>query len=203
MAVSRHRVLLSAYVGALTLWGMPTAATMLPSFPVKLSPGERSAVAALACPGSSGKASSIEASAQTRHLASAEYADVTCSPETALGDAPVVSRTYCKRNAARWICAERTRYVVHVERGQKTYMEIGSDADVNGRLSLVKYLVGLGRYQGFDIGRNVRGAWCGVSNAPRGDLRVQCGVIEMLVVDDAHVGPAKYRVYGVNFAPVP
>jgi len=203
MPVTRHRVLLSAVASALTLYAMPTLAFIVPSFPVKLSPAERSAVAALACPGSSGRATSIDASVTTKHAASPEYADVTCGPEYSSGDTPVVARNYCEKRKGRWSCSERTRFVVHVAQGQSTYMAIENDLDISGRLTLVEHLVRLGRYQGFDIGKNVRGAWCTVSNAPRGDLSVRCGIIEMLVINDAQEGTPKYRVYGVSFGPVP
>ena len=203
MPLTRHRVLLSAVASALTLYGMPTLAFVVPSFPVKLSTAESSSVAALACPGSSGRATVIDASVTTKHAASAEYADVTCGPEIAQGDTPVVARNYCEKKKERWSCSERTRFVVHIAKGQSTYMAIQNDSDISGRLTLVKHLVRLGRYQGFDIGKNVRGAWCKVSNAPRGDLSVRCGNIEMLVTNDAHEGPPKYRVYGVSSGPVP
>ena len=147
MPLTRHRVLLSAVASALTLYGMPTLAFVVPSFPVKLSTAESSSVAALACPGSSGRATVIDASVTTKHAASAEYADVTCGPEIAQGDTPVVARNYCEKKKERWSCSERTRFVVHIAKGQSTYMAIQNDSDISGRLTLVKHLVRLGRYR--------------------------------------------------------
>jgi hypothetical protein len=205
MAVIPMRVLWLSCIAMFALCALPAQSTIVPSFhhKVNLPRGDSAILTSLACPYASGRATSVEAWSNTKGAATADTADVTCATETTIASFPVIARTDCDLVKGKWTCEAPTRYVAYADGPLSVYMPIGSLAEAPSAITLSKYLLKLGRFQGVNIGENVNGAWCVVGNAPLGDLMVRCGDAEMIVTNDGSKVNPKYRVFEAGPGPIP
>lgn len=123
---------------------------------------------------------------------------VVCQPHGAQLGLAEVQRAECRRERGHWDCSALADALALPNGDRYVFVALEPDVPAATAVAVVKYVAGLGWYQGYQLSDLVSGT-CGVRRGPTGEWVLGCDYATLYVAEDpAPGGAARYRVFDVT-----
>jgi hypothetical protein len=173
------------------------ATTIFPTYPVTLSSRDRREIVQSACKRSK---SPVPETFTARRFATRDSTMidvfVRCAPHRLIQQREVRTTSWCSNATRRWLCKDEGEFVEVVDGERIVHVRFSSDSELQPSIDVVRYLLGVRSFDGFDIRDRIDGQSCLVSRDPVGAWRAECGSLTIMVAGDCKQGTCAYRAFG-------
>ena len=171
-------------------------ATMVETYPVRLSSRDKAAVVDAACRRSTPPAAErLSAYRYFERRGEPITVDIVCGAHRTTPEGIVRARAVCDNMSGRWRCSDEGDFL-EVKVGSRTAHVLASGPEADTAANIAGYLLSVDSYDGQPLANRIDGSTCSVSANPPDVWDVSCGYLSVEVSRDCDHGSCVYRAFG-------